>query len=90
VRRAAQSSSPIDVTDRGKPVAVLANPALLTPTRRRRTLLAEYKALLSRKTSAVCFAIWMRSGATDDRVRHLRVAKFYVPEKESPSIRRFA
>jgi antitoxin (DNA-binding transcriptional repressor) of toxin-antitoxin stability system len=50
VRRAAQSNSPIDVTDRGKPVAVLANPSLLVPTRRRRTLLAEYKALLSRKT----------------------------------------
>jgi antitoxin (DNA-binding transcriptional repressor) of toxin-antitoxin stability system len=51
VRRAAQSSAPIDVTDRGKPVAVLANPSLLVPARRRRTLLAEYKALLSRKTS---------------------------------------
>jgi prevent-host-death family protein len=49
VRRAAQSSAPIAVTDRGKPVAVLASPALLAPRRRRRTLLAEYKALLSRK-----------------------------------------
>jgi hypothetical protein len=30
---------------------VLARPALLAPKRRRRTLLAEYKALLSRKSS---------------------------------------
>ncbi|MGB8297292.1 MAG: hypothetical protein WCG85_17835 [Polyangia bacterium] len=51
VRRAAQSHAPIDVTDRGKPVAVLANPSLLAPQRRRRTLLPEYKALLARKTS---------------------------------------
>jgi antitoxin (DNA-binding transcriptional repressor) of toxin-antitoxin stability system len=56
VRRTAQSSSPIEVTDRGKPVAVLANPALLAPTRRRRTLLAEYKALLSRKSSGSVLA----------------------------------
>ncbi len=51
VRLAGRSSSPIEVTDRGKPVAVLARAALLVPKRRRRTLLAEYKALLSRKTS---------------------------------------
>jgi len=51
VRLAARSRSPIEVTDRGKPVAVLARPALLAPKRRRRTLLAEYEALLSRKTS---------------------------------------
>jgi len=51
VRRAAGSDAPIEVTDRGKAVAVLANPALLAPKRRRRTLLAEYKALLARKTS---------------------------------------
>jgi hypothetical protein len=51
VRLAAKSRSPIEVTDRGKPIAVLASPALLVPRRRRRTLLAEYKALLSRKSS---------------------------------------
>jgi hypothetical protein len=51
VRLAARSRSPIEVTDRGKPVAVLARPSLLAPKRRRRTLLADYKALLSRKTS---------------------------------------
>jgi antitoxin (DNA-binding transcriptional repressor) of toxin-antitoxin stability system len=56
VRQAAQSASPIQVTDRGKPVAVLANPTLLQPKRRRRTLLAEYKALLSRKTSGSVLA----------------------------------
>jgi antitoxin (DNA-binding transcriptional repressor) of toxin-antitoxin stability system len=51
VRLAARSRSPIEVTDRGKPIAVLARPALLAPKSRRRRLLAEYKALLSRKTS---------------------------------------
>ena len=51
VRQAARSNSPIEVTDRGKPIAVLARPNLLAPQRRRRTLLAEYKALLSRKTA---------------------------------------
>ena len=56
VRQAAQSSAPIQVTDRGKPVAVLASPALLAPRRRRRTLLAEYKALLSRKSSGSVLA----------------------------------
>ena len=56
VRQAAQSSVPIQVTDRGKPVAVLASPALLVPRRRGRTLLAEYKALLSRKSSGSVLA----------------------------------
>ena len=51
VRQAAKSKAPIEVTDRGKPIAVLARPALLVRKRRRRTLLAEYKALLSRKPS---------------------------------------
>jgi antitoxin (DNA-binding transcriptional repressor) of toxin-antitoxin stability system len=51
VRLAARSKSPIEVTDRGKPIALLARPALLVPNRRRRTLLAEYKALLSRRVS---------------------------------------
>jgi prevent-host-death family protein len=49
VRRAAASRVPIRVTDRGKPVAALVNPSLLPLPRRRRTLLAEYKALISRK-----------------------------------------
>jgi prevent-host-death family protein len=51
VRRAAESSTPIQVTDRGKPVAVLTRPALLLRKRRRRTLLPEYKALLSRAST---------------------------------------
>jgi prevent-host-death family protein len=51
VRRAARSNAPIAITDRGKPIAVLAKPALLSARPRRRTLLAEYKALLARKTS---------------------------------------
>ncbi len=49
VRRAARAVAPIEVTDRGKPVAVLANPTLLVPRRRRRTLLPEYEALLAHK-----------------------------------------
>jgi prevent-host-death family protein len=56
VRRAAASGTPIEVTDRGKPVAVLAHPSLLVPRRRRRTLLAEYQALLSRKTKGSVLA----------------------------------
>ncbi|MBX3733861.1 MAG: hypothetical protein KF791_14865 [Verrucomicrobiae bacterium] len=48
VRRIGASRSPVFVTDRGKPVAVLANPALLKPKRRRRTLLPEYEALMAR------------------------------------------
>jgi antitoxin (DNA-binding transcriptional repressor) of toxin-antitoxin stability system len=51
VRRAARASTPITITDRGKTVAMLAKPALLAARPRRRTLLAEYKALLSRTTS---------------------------------------
>jgi prevent-host-death family protein len=51
VRRAARSNAPITITDRGKPVAMLAKPTLLVSKPRQRTLLAEYKALLSRKTS---------------------------------------
>jgi len=51
VRLAARSNSPTQVTDRGKPIAVLARPDLLIPRRRNRTLLAEYKALLARKSS---------------------------------------
>jgi prevent-host-death family protein len=49
VRLAARSKSPVEVTDRGKPIAVLARPGLLVAPRRRRTLLSEYKALLARK-----------------------------------------
>jgi prevent-host-death family protein len=47
VRRAAASKSPIIVTDRGKPIAVLANPSLLKPVRRKRVLLPEFKALMA-------------------------------------------
>jgi prevent-host-death family protein len=51
VRRAARSQGPITITDRGKPVAVLAKPSLLAGKPRRRTILPEYKALLARKSS---------------------------------------
>lgn len=47
VRRIGASRSPVYVTDRGQPVAVLASPALLKPRRRNRTLLPAYKALMA-------------------------------------------
>jgi prevent-host-death family protein len=56
VRRAARSKVPIEVTDRGKPVAVLGNVALVPRRRRNRTLLREYKALLSSKTAGSVLA----------------------------------
>ena len=47
VRRAGASRAPVLITDRGEPVAVLANPSLLKPHRRKRTLLPEYEALMA-------------------------------------------
>ena len=47
VRRAAASRTPVIVTDHGKPIAVLANPSLLKPKRRKRVLLPEYIALMA-------------------------------------------
>jgi prevent-host-death family protein len=47
VRRAGASRSPVIVTDHGKPVAVLANPSILKPKRRKRVLLPEYVALMA-------------------------------------------
>ncbi len=47
VRRAGASRTPVLITDRGQPVAVLANPALLIPRRRTRTLLPEFAALMA-------------------------------------------
>jgi antitoxin (DNA-binding transcriptional repressor) of toxin-antitoxin stability system len=51
VRRAGASRAPVVVTDRGQAVAVLANPALLKPRHRRRTLLPEYAAMMARTQS---------------------------------------
>jgi prevent-host-death family protein len=48
VRRARASRSPVIVTDRGQPVAVLADPSLLRPRRRKRTLLPDFEALMAR------------------------------------------
>ena len=48
VRRAGSARTPILVTDRGEPVAVLSNPALLKPKRRTRTLLPEFAKLMAR------------------------------------------
>jgi PHD/YefM family antitoxin component YafN of YafNO toxin-antitoxin module len=47
VRRAGLSRAPVVITDRGQPVAVLANPSLLTPRKRRRTLLPEFEAMMA-------------------------------------------
>jgi len=47
VRRAGQSKAPLPITDRGRPIAVLAGPDL--PIRpRRRTLLPAYAALMKK------------------------------------------
>lgn len=48
VRRIGASRSPVWVTDRGQPVAVLASPSLLKDKRRKRKLLPEFKALMAR------------------------------------------
>ena len=47
VRRIGASRTPVLVTDRGQPVAVLGSPALLKPKRRTRVLLPEYVALMA-------------------------------------------
>lgn len=51
VRRAGASKRPIPITDRGKLVAVLANPALVRPYRRKRVLLTEYETMLEEAPS---------------------------------------
>lgn len=50
VRRAGDARTPTIVTDRGQPVAVLANPVLLRPRRRSRTLLPAFAAMMARKS----------------------------------------
>jgi prevent-host-death family protein len=49
VRQAGRARTPLAVTDRGKVVAALVPPNLLPARRRRRTLLPEYTAFLSRR-----------------------------------------
>ncbi|HLB34847.1 MAG: hypothetical protein A3F67_03365 [Verrucomicrobia bacterium RIFCSPHIGHO2_12_FULL_41_10] len=51
VRRVNKSRSPITVTDRGKPIAVLIAPNFIAANPRHRTLLPEYAKLLSRSLS---------------------------------------
>ncbi|MBK8476524.1 MAG: hypothetical protein IPL39_09405 [Opitutaceae bacterium] len=48
VRRPGGAHTQILITDRGEPVAVLSNPALLKIRRRKRTLLPEFAALMAR------------------------------------------
>ena len=52
VRRAGTARVPIVITDRGQAVAVLANPALLKPRKRHRTILAEYEALMANRAGS--------------------------------------
>lgn len=47
VRRAGASKRPIPITDRGELVAVLANPSLVRPSKRKRALLPEYEAMMA-------------------------------------------
>jgi prevent-host-death family protein len=47
VRRAGLSRTPIVITDRGRPVAVLANASLLAQRKRKRTLLPEFEAMMA-------------------------------------------
>ena len=49
VRRAGLARSPIVITDRGRPIAVIANLTRLQRRRRKRTILPEYEALMARK-----------------------------------------
>lgn len=49
VRRAGDSRVPTVVTDRGRPIAVLARPSLIKPRQRQRILLPEYVALMAKK-----------------------------------------
>jgi prevent-host-death family protein len=50
VRRAGAGHAPVLVTDRGRPIAVLANLSFLKPARRRRVILPEYEALMAGRT----------------------------------------
>ncbi len=53
VRIAARSRTPTVITDRGRPVAVLASPgSLVAPTRRPRQILPEYAALMRQAPGA--------------------------------------
>jgi hypothetical protein len=49
VRRAGTSRSAVVITDRGLPVAVLANPSLLKPRRRKRTIVPGYETMMSER-----------------------------------------
>jgi len=51
VRKAGASRTFITITDRGIPIAVLTSPSALKPRRRKRTLLPEYIALMSKTPS---------------------------------------
>lgn len=48
VRQAGVSRSPITITDRGLPIAVLASASAIKPRSRKRTLLPEYIALMGK------------------------------------------
>lgn len=48
VRRAGKSRSPVIVTDRGRPVAVLANPSMIKGSKGKRTILPEFERLMAK------------------------------------------
>jgi len=52
VRQAGASRTPITITDRGVPIAVLTSPAALKAPRRKRTLLPEYITLMDKTPSS--------------------------------------
>ena len=47
VRRAGTARRPVPITDRGKLVAVLADPLFMRPVSRKRVLLPEYEAMMA-------------------------------------------
>ena len=47
LRRAGASHTPLTITDHGKPIATIVNPASVTPVRRKRVLLPEYEAMIA-------------------------------------------
>jgi len=51
VRRAGSSRTPIVITDRGQPVAVLASPGLVKPGRRKRRIVPEHESLMKQSLS---------------------------------------
>jgi prevent-host-death family protein len=67
VRKAALSQVPIEITDRGKPIAVLISPVLAQKRKRTRVLLPEYQAYLKKKPYRTYSILDDLSAVRDDR-----------------------